>query len=101
MVEEFEDTRKNAGRKEIRGLIQKQEYKCALTGMQLEPDTAEIDHVVPVADGGDHSIGNLQILHKVVNRMKGSMSNAEFISWCKLVSETASTHPAELGSSRN
>lgn len=87
MGEVSSDERKTAGRKEVRELIANQDYKCALTGVALDPDTAELDHVVPVTEGGDHSIGNLQVLHKTVNRMKGSMSNDEFIRWCKLVAD--------------
>jgi 5-methylcytosine-specific restriction endonuclease McrA len=81
---------KTAGRKELRELITKQEYRCALTGVELEPSTAEIDHVIAVADGGDHSIGNLQVLHRIVNRMKGAMDNDEFIRWCNLVANRPS-----------
>lgn len=83
--EDVRDEAKTAGRKELRELIARQEYRCALTGVELEPSTAEIDHVIAVKDGGDHSISNLQVLHRVVNRMKGAMDNDEFIRWCKLV----------------
>jgi CRISPR/Cas system Type II protein with McrA/HNH and RuvC-like nuclease domain len=90
---------KNAGRKELRDLIARQQYKCALTGVELEPATAELDHIVPVVDGGDHSIGNLQVLHKIVNRMKGSMTNDEFIKWCELVANRTACPPYGFGSS--
>jgi 5-methylcytosine-specific restriction endonuclease McrA len=93
--------RKNAGRKEIRELIEKQCYKCALSGVPLDPDNAELDHIVPVSDGGDHSIDNLQVLHKVVNRMKGAMSNEEFVKWCGLIGHHPATPAALVGSSLN
>ena len=79
---------KNATREELRQLIERQGYKCSLTGVELDPRTAELDHVVPVSDGGDHSITNLQVLHKAVNRMKGAMSNDEFVRWCKMVARS-------------
>jgi 5-methylcytosine-specific restriction endonuclease McrA len=85
-LEEIADSEiKNASREELRQLIERQGYRCALTGIDLEPETAELDHVVPVSDGGNHSITNLQVLHKAVNRMKGAMSNDEFVRWCKMV----------------
>ena len=76
---------KSATRQEIRDLITRQNYRCALSGVELTPDTAEIDHVIAVRDGGTHDISNLQVLHVVVNRMKGTISNDEFILWCQLV----------------
>ena len=90
-LEEIIDSEiKNASREELRQLIEKQGYRCALTGIDLEPETAELDHVVPVSDGGNHSIANLQVLHKAVNRMKGAMSNDEFVRWCKMVARSDS-----------
>lgn len=80
---------KTATREELRRLVEKQGYKCALSGVGLEPVTSEIDHVVSVADGGGHGVDNLQVLHKVVNRMKGTMGNEEFIHWCRLVAKRA------------
>jgi 5-methylcytosine-specific restriction endonuclease McrA len=81
----------SASRRQVRQLISDQNYRCALTRVELTPETAELDHVIPVAQGGSHSIENLQVLHKTVNRMKGTMSNDEFVEWCDLVSR-ASVH---------
>lgn len=82
------DKRRTASRAELRGLVERQGYKCALSGVQLDPDIAELDHIVPVAAGGWHDVGNLQVLHRAINRMKGQLSNDEFIRWCRLVAET-------------
>lgn len=79
--------RKKAGRKELRNLIESQQYRCALSGVVLTPDTAELDHKIAVANGGDHSIENLQVVHVDVNRMKSAMGNDEFIRWCKLIAQ--------------
>ena len=49
-------------------LLECQNYRCALTGRRLTPEVASLDHVVPVADGGEHRIENSQVLHKDVNR---------------------------------
>jgi 5-methylcytosine-specific restriction endonuclease McrA len=82
-----ESQAKSATRQEIRDLITRQNYRCALSGVELTPDNAEIDHVIAVKNGGSHDVSNLQVLHVVVNRMKGTISNDEFIRWCRLVSE--------------
>ncbi len=66
-------------------LIEKQQYKCALTGIELTPDIAEIDHITPTSQGGTNDVDNLQWLHREVNRMKGSLDQARFVELCKLV----------------
>lgn len=101
MDEVAEDEGEGATRSQLRGLIEKQGYCCALTGIPLEPNDAELDHVVPVSGGGTHAISNLQVLHKAVNRMKGAMSNDEFVRWCRLVAKAADTPAGELGSPRS
>lgn len=66
----------------IRQLCEKQEYRCALTGVNLTPQTASLDHAVPISRGGENSIANCQIVTQQVNRMKGLMTNDEFIEVC-------------------
>lgn len=76
-----------ASRTELRMLVDRQDRRCSLTGVPLTPDVAELDHIAPVSEGGDNSIDNLQVVHKVVNRMKGAMGNEEFVAWCQLVAD--------------
>lgn len=71
--------------KELMQLIEKQNYKCALSGIDLSPQVAELDHIVPRSKGGSDHISNLQWVHRRINRMKGSMSNETFIQTCKLI----------------
>lgn len=66
-------------------LLEAQQYRCALTGRRLTPQNAALDHVVPVRFGGEHVIQNAQVLHKDVNRAKGSLTNEEFIGVCREV----------------
>ena len=63
-------------------LLEYQQYRCALTGRKLTPKTAALDHIVPVRFGGEHLIENAQVLHKDVNRAKGSLTSDEFIAMC-------------------
>jgi hypothetical protein len=76
---------KRANRTEIAKLVESQEYRCALSGMELDPATAQLDHKYPVTLGGDHSIGNLQVVNKEINRAKGAMTNEDFIGMCRRV----------------
>jgi 5-methylcytosine-specific restriction endonuclease McrA len=71
-------------------MIQAQEYRCALSGMKITPETARIDHKIPVSAGGGDEIENLQWVHQEVNRMKGTLDNEEFLDICRKVSQWAS-----------
>jgi len=68
-------------------LLEHQQYRCALTGRNLTPETAALDHIVPIRVGGDHLIENTQALHKDVNRAKGSLTSDEFIGLCREVTQ--------------
>lgn len=77
--------------KTLRALLESQDYCCALTGVQLEPSTASLDHKVAISKGGSDTIENCQIVHKVVNRMKTTLSVDEFVHWCQLVASQSQT----------
>ena len=70
-------------------LLEWQGYRCALTGRRLKPNSASLDHIVPVRCGGKHVIENAQVLHKDVNRAKSTMDNVEFIQLCREVAKYA------------
>ena len=66
-------------------LLAHQRYYCALSGRKLTPQTAALDHIVPIRFDGEHVIENTQVLHKDVNRAKGSLTSREFIQLCQEV----------------
>lgn len=70
---------------DLMNLIKSQDYKCSLTGIELTPDTANLDHRLPRKHGGSDAVGNLQWILDDVNRMKGSLTQDEFIRLCGLV----------------
>ncbi len=63
-------------------LLESQRYRCALTGRDLTPETAALDHILPLRCSGEHVSENTQVLHRGVNRAKGSLTNVEFIGLC-------------------
>jgi hypothetical protein len=67
----------------VLGLLEDQDYRCALSGRELTPQTAALDHIVPIRDGGEHALENVQVLDNQVNRAKGSLTTAEFIRLCR------------------
>jgi hypothetical protein len=76
-------------------LIESQNFKCALTGVELTTETANLDHRVPRKNGGSDSISNLQWILEDVNRMKGSLTQGEFIRLCGLVWNHSHNPPGE------
>jgi 5-methylcytosine-specific restriction endonuclease McrA len=71
----------------ILNLLEKQGYRCALSGRQLTPETASIDHVLPLSRGGRHAIENLCIVDHQVNVAKGTLTLEEFVCLCREVAE--------------
>jgi 5-methylcytosine-specific restriction endonuclease McrA len=69
--------------------LDRQQYLCALSNRELTPQTASVDHILPLSRGGTHTPDNIQILSADVNRCKGSLTNAEFVELCK---EIAARH---------
>jgi hypothetical protein len=56
-----------------------------LSGIELEPKDASLDHVVPVSRGGLHHIDNVQVVHQVINSCKRTLTGDQFISMCHAV----------------
>jgi len=71
--------------KGVMAMLERQDYRCALTGRRLEPEVATLDHIIPLRCGGQHVLENTQVLHKDVNRAKGSMTTEEFLDLCREV----------------
>lgn len=67
--------------------IRQQGFKCALTGRKLDPQTASVDHIVPLSGEGENVMSNIHIVHSDVNQAKGTMSLGDFILMCKQVTE--------------
>jgi hypothetical protein len=68
----------------VYNLFHSQNGKCKITGISLDWGTASLDRI-------NSSVGytkdNVQWVHQTVNKMKLNMSDTEFISWCKLITE--------------
>lgn len=58
-------------------LLRRDNWKCKLCGKSVQKkniyadDAAEIDHIIPLSKGGEHSYDNTQILCRKCNREKG------------------------------
>lgn len=72
-------------------LLQEQEYKCALSGVELSctkvrgipiKTNASIDRINPK---GEYNIDNVQLVCRAVNSFRGDMEIDDFINWCNKV----------------
>jgi hypothetical protein len=66
-------------------MLELQQYRCALTGQPLTPETAVLDHIVPLSRGGEHTAQNIWVLHRDVNQAKGKLLLSELYSLCELL----------------
>jgi 5-methylcytosine-specific restriction endonuclease McrA len=53
---------------------------CHLCGRWVSVHDASLDHVVPLAKGGQHTLDNVKLAHKVCNSKKGDRLLGE-IDW--------------------
>lgn len=54
--------------------------RCVYCAMPLDHHTATLDHVVPLARGGEHDPGNLVVACAPCNRLKGDLLPYEFFA---------------------
>ncbi|OHB60856.1 MAG: hypothetical protein A2Y12_10125 [Planctomycetes bacterium GWF2_42_9] len=68
---------------QILKILEDQKYRCALSGRLLTPQTASVDHIIPLSKNGTHDISNIWVVDHKMNLAKGTMSVDEFISVCR------------------
>lgn len=90
VLEPKQDSKGNKGKrvigpKTLMRLLEKQQYRCAISGLPLTPDTMALDHKVPRSAGGTETLDNYQFVRADVNAMKGSMGMRQFIGICKQI----------------
>lgn len=64
--------------------------RCAYTGIAINLNSSgsySLDHIVPRSRGGEDTFDNMQVTTLIVNQMKTFLTNEEFISLCKLISD--------------
>lgn len=67
---------------QLRALWDSQGGRCALTGRQLS-DSAQLDHILPRARGGETDISNLRWVCEEANIAKRHMTDDEFLTLCR------------------
>lgn len=89
---------------QLNELFEKQGRRCALSGMELRRaawrgdihspvnDTASLDRI---DNTRGYVPGNVQWVHKRLNIMKLTMTQDEFVGWCRLVAEHVPVQTAQ------
>ena len=72
--------------KELKALIRKQDYKCALTGDGISfEDNIELDHKLPTYRGGSNDLSNVQWVTKEANWFKRALTENELLALCEKI----------------
>ena len=71
--------------KELKELIEKQNYKCALTGDKISFDNIELDHILPTSRKGTNELSNVRWVTKQANRFKQNLTDKELKILCNKI----------------
>lgn len=66
-----------AGRQHFMCAANIPDYKCPLNGTPFDEAGYEIDHIIPLKDGGSNEVDNLQALCLMCHRVKSNRSASE------------------------
>lgn len=72
----------------IKRLYRRDNGACRICGLPVpnttepsNPWAATTDHVIPLSKGGEHSMGNCQLAHRICNSLKLDTTNGFSINW--------------------
>jgi 5-methylcytosine-specific restriction endonuclease McrA len=51
-------------------VLERDDGVCGICGEDVDPFSFEVDHIVAIKDGGEHSYANVQLAHATCNRKK-------------------------------
>lgn len=72
--------------KDLKLLIEKQNYKCALTGDAISfEDNIELDHIMPLYRGGKKEFSNVQWVSRQANWFKRALTEKELLTLCEKI----------------
>jgi 5-methylcytosine-specific restriction endonuclease McrA len=66
-------------------IAKKQKLTCPLSGEKITTKNISIDHILPISKGGTNDINNIRLVTFPVNIAKHTMTDAEFIQFCRSI----------------
>lgn len=76
-------------------LLEQQDFKCALTGDPLTPETAALCYRIPLSRGGAYEPTNAFIATQQVAGMKSTLTVAELVDVARRIVAWAGPEPNE------
>lgn len=64
-------------------VYERDNWTCRLCGLPVEPSTASVDHIIPLARGGKHAYENVQTAHRRCNFSKGARLLTTEVARCE------------------
>lgn len=66
-------------------IAKKQKLICPLTGEKITKSNISLDHILPISRGGTNDKHNLRFVTFTANTAKNSMTDLEFIDFCRKI----------------
>jgi hypothetical protein len=60
-------------------LLDKQKYRCAISGIELTPENCTAEHILPLRKGGKHELSNIYLVDENVSRLKRTLTEEEVV----------------------
>ncbi|AFM14210.1 hypothetical protein Turpa_3576 [Turneriella parva DSM 21527] len=68
--------------KDFYSLLERQNYRCALSGRELTPENTDAEHILPLDSGGSHTPQNIYLIVRDAARLKRHLTEAQVIDLC-------------------
>ena len=69
-------------------LLERQRYRCPVSGRELTPENCMAAHRVPIRKGGEHSLENIYLVTDGVTQIKKQLTDTELLELCKDIVRT-------------
>ena len=68
--------------KDFYALLEKQQYRCRLSGRELTPENTDGEHILPLELGGQHQPENICLVVRDVARLKRHLTEQAVVELC-------------------
>lgn len=68
--------------KDFYAMLDRQGYRCALSGRELTPENTDAEHIIPLDQGGSHTLENIYLIVRDAARLKRHLTEKEMVQLC-------------------
>lgn len=69
-------------------LLEKQKYRCPVSGRELTPENCMAAHKIPLRNGGEHCLENIYLVTDAVTHIKRHLADSELLELCSDIRQT-------------